>query len=86
MALEQGAGDGLLAVASAVLPLHLFGRESYGARQALMLTPARFVQAAAPALYGVVLDRSAGLAMLLSSGVCLVIFAMTFGLRRKPGL
>ncbi len=86
VALGQGAGNGLLAVASGVLPLHLFGREDYGARQALVLTPARFVQAAAPALYGVVLDRSAGLAMLLSSGVCLVMFAMTFGLRRKPGL
>ncbi|WP_278070534.1 hypothetical protein [Brevundimonas sanguinis] len=82
----QGAGNGLLAVASGLLPLHLFGRENYGARQALMLTPARFVQAAAPALYEVVLDRSAGLAMLLSSGVCLVMAAMTFGLRRKPDL
>jgi hypothetical protein len=73
-------------VASGVLPLHLFGRENYGARQALMLTPARFVQAAAPALYGVVLDHSAGLALLVSSGVCLVMFAMTFGLRQRPGL
>lgn len=86
VALGQGAGNGLLAVASGVLPLHLFGRENYGARQALVLTPARFVQAAAPALYGLVLDRSAGLALLVSSGVCLVMFAMTFGLRRKPGL
>lgn len=86
VALGQGAGNGLLAVASGVLPLHLFGRENYGARQALMLTPARFVQAAAPALYGVVLDRSAGLALLVSSGVCLVMFAMTFGLRQRPGL
>jgi len=86
VALGQGAGNGLLAVASGVLPLHLFGRENYGARQALVLTPARFVQAAAPALYGVVLDRSAELALLVSSGVCLVMFAMTFDLRRKPGL
>jgi len=78
--------NGLLAVASGVLPLHLFGRHNYGARQALMLTPARFVQAAAPALYGVVLDRSAGLALLVSSGVCLIMFAMTFGLRQRPGL
>ena len=86
VALGQGAGNGLLAVASGVLPLHLFGRENYGARQALVLTPARFVQAAAPALYGLVLDRSAGLALLVSSGVCLIMFAMTFGLRRRPDL
>lgn len=82
VALGQGAGNGLLAVASGVLPLHLFGRENYGARQALVLTPARFVQAAAPALYGVVLDRSALLALMVSSGVCLMMFAMTFGLKR----
>lgn len=86
VALGQGAGNGLLAVASGVLPLHLFGRENYGARQALVLTPARFLQAAAPVLYGVVLDRSAGLALLTSSGVCLLMFAMTFGLRPRPGL
>ncbi len=82
VALGQGAGNGLLAVASGVLPLHLFGRENYGARQALVLTPARFAQAAAPALYGMALDRSAGLALLISSGVCMVMFAMTFGLKR----
>ncbi|MBN9478964.1 MAG: MFS transporter [Bordetella sp.] len=86
VALGQGAGNGLLSVASGVLPLHLFGRENYGVRQALVLTPARFLQAAAPALYGVALDRSAGLALLLSSGVCLVMFAMTFGLRRQADL
>lgn len=85
VALGQGAGNGLLSVASGVLPLHLFGRENYGVRQALVLTPARFLQAAAPALYGVALDRSAGLALLLSSGVCLVMFAMTFGLRARAG-
>lgn len=86
VALGQGAGNGLLAVASGVLPLHLFGRENYGARQALLLTPARFVQAAAPALYGVVLDRSAGLALLLSSAICLVMFVMTFGLKPRRDL
>lgn len=84
VALGQGAGNGLLSVASGVLPLHLFGKENYATRQALILTPARFLQAAAPLSYGVLLDRSAGLALLASSAVCVLMFAMTFGLERRP--
>ena len=83
VALGQGAGNGLLSVASGVLPLHLFGKENYATRQALILTPARFLQAAAPLSYGVLLDRSAGLALLASSLVCGLMFAMTFGLERR---
>lgn len=83
VALGQGAGNGLLSVASGVLPLHLFGKENYATRQALILTPARFLQAAAPLSYGVLLDRSAGLALLASSLVCCLMFAMTFRLERR---
>ena len=83
VAVGQGAGNGLLSVASGVLPLHLFGKENYATRQALILTPARFLQAAAPLSYGVLLDRSAGLALAASSAVCLLMFAMTFGLERR---
>ncbi len=83
VALGQGAGNGLLSVASGVLPLHLFGQENYATRQALILTPARFLQAAAPLSYGVLLDRSAGLALLTSSLVCVLMFVMTFGLERR---
>lgn len=84
-ALGQGAGNGLLSVASGVLPLHIFGREHYATRQALLLTPARFLQAAAPLAYGVALDRSALTALALSTAVCLLMFAMTFGLKPAPG-
>jgi len=83
VAVGQGAGNGLLSVASGVLPLHLFGKENYATRQALILTPARFLQAAAPLSYGMVLDRSAGLALAASSLVCALMFAMTFGLERR---
>jgi MFS family permease len=83
VALGQGAGNGLLSVASGVLPLHLFGRDHYAARHALLLTPARFLQAAAPLAYGLALDRSAGFAVAMSSGVCLIMFAATFGLDRS---
>ena len=83
VAVGQGAGNGLLSVASGVLPLHLFGKDNYATRQALILTPARFLQAAAPLSYGVLQDRSAGLALAASSAVCVLMFAMTFGLERR---
>lgn len=86
VALGQGIGNGLISVASNVLPLHLFGRENYAARQALMVTPARFIQSAAPVMFSVLLDRSAGLALAVTSGVCLTMFVMTLGLRRKVGV
>ncbi|MBU2167042.1 MAG: MFS transporter [Alphaproteobacteria bacterium] len=83
VALGQGIGNGLLSVASGVLPLVLCGPDRYGERQARMLMPARFVQAAAPALYGLALERSAALALVLSTAICGVMFAMTFGLKPR---
>lgn len=84
LAVGQGAGNGLLSVASGVLPLYVFGPERYAARQALLLTPARYLQAVAPAAYAIALDASPGVALAASSVVCLVMCALTFGL--KPGV
>lgn len=83
LAIGQGLGNGLLSVASGVLPLRVFGPDRYAVRQAMLLTPARYVQAAAPAAYAVVLDTSVLLALTLSSGVCLVMLGLTFGLDQK---
>lgn len=81
LAVGQGAGNGLLSVASGVLPLHVFGPERYAARQALLLTPARYLQAVAPAAYALALDASPGVALAASGLICLAMFALTFGLR-----
>lgn len=81
LAVGQGAGNGLLSVAAGVLPLHVFGPERYAARQALLLTPARYLQALAPAAYAIALDASPGVALAASSLVCLAMCALTFGLR-----
>jgi MFS family permease len=81
LAVGQGAGNGLLSVASGVLPLHVFGADRYAARQALLLTPARYLQAAAPAAYAVALDVSSGVALAASSLVCLAMCGLTIGLR-----
>ena len=82
MAVGQGAGNGLLSVASGVLPLHVFGPDRYALRQSLLLTPARYLQAAAPAAYALALDVSAPVAMAASSLVCLAMLGLTFGLGR----
>ncbi len=81
LAVGQGAGNGLLSVASGVLPLHVFGPERYAARQALLLTPARYLQAVAPGAYALALDASPGVALAVSSIVCLAMCVMTVGLR-----
>jgi MFS family permease len=80
VAVGQGAGNGLLSIAAGVLPLHVFGPERYAVRQAMVLMPARWLQAAAPAAYALALDVSAGFALAMSSAVCLLMFALTFGL------
>lgn len=80
LAIGQGAGNGLLSVASGVLPLQVFGPDRYAERQALLLTPARFLQAAAPAAYALALDVSMITALVLSGTICLAMLALTFGL------
>lgn len=85
LALGQGAGNGMLAVAKGVLPLSLYGPRDYAYRSAILGRPALFAQIFGPAVYAAALERSAAVALLTSSGLCLVMFAMTFGLSvRRP--
>ncbi|WP_453977294.1 MFS transporter [Brevundimonas sp. Marseille-Q4549] len=81
VAIGQGLGNGLLSVASGVLPLTVFGPDRYARRQALLLTPARYFQAAAPLAYAVAMDVSPYVALAAGSLVCLALFVLTFGLR-----
>lgn len=82
MAMGQGAGNGMLAVAKGVLPLSLYGPANYAYRSALIGRPALFAQIFGPAVFALALERSAALALVGTSTLCLVMFAMTFGLRR----
>lgn len=81
LAVGQGLGNGLLSVASGVLPLHVFGPERYAVRQALVLTPARYLQAIAPAAYALAVEVSPLAALTASSLLCLGMFVLTLGLR-----
>lgn len=81
--IAQGLANGVLAVASGALPLAIYGREHYGYRSALVSTPARIVQTAGPLVFGFAL-QGAGLGALgITGAICLVMFAMTFGLTKR---
>ncbi|HKP78259.1 MAG TPA: MFS transporter, partial [Phenylobacterium sp.] len=84
MAAAQGAGNGMLTVAKGVLPLSLYGPGNYAYRSALIGRPALFAQIFGPALFALALQRSAILAVIATSCLCLVMFAMTFGLNPRP--
>ena len=63
----HGAGNGILTIAKGTLPLVLFGPAGYGARQGLMMVPARVAQAFAPVLFGMLLDSAGSAALWLTT-------------------
>ena len=65
--LLHGAGNGILTIAKGTLPLMLFGPAGYGARQGLMMVPARVAQAFAPVLFGMALDHAGAAALWLTT-------------------
>lgn len=72
--LLHGAGNGVLTIAKGTLPLVLFGVRDYGARQGLLMVPARFAQATAPWLFGLAIDRFGAGALWFSAALGLVAF------------
>jgi MFS family permease len=82
-ALLHGAGNGMITIAKGTLPLALFGPAGYGRRSGLLSAPARMLQAAAPFLFGLLLDRVGIGAIGLSAGLCLAAFGSLFLLRPR---
>ena len=56
-AIIHGLGNGILTIAIGTLPLFFFGAKGYGQRQGMLMVPARLVQAGAPFLFGLALER-----------------------------
>lgn len=73
-ALLHGAGNGILTIAKGTLPLVLFGPQGYGARQGLLMLPARVAQALAPVAFGLCIELWGGRALWLSALGGLVAF------------
>ena len=80
-ALLHGAGNGLLTIARGTVPLALFGPVNYGARTGLLGAPARAAQAAAPLLFGLLLDSMGVWVLAVSAGLCLSALVVLFVLR-----
>lgn len=72
--IAHGAGNGVMTIANGTLPLHLFGAHGYGARQGLLMMPARILQAGAPMIFEALLSRLGPSALLVTSGLGLASF------------
>jgi predicted MFS family arabinose efflux permease len=74
----HGAGSGILTIARGTVPLAIFGPENYGYRLGLLGAPTRVATAAAPLLFGMLIDVygagvlvfSAGLSIAALVGLC----------------
>lgn len=80
----HGAGNGVLTIAKGTLPLVLFGARNYGARQGLLMVPARFAQALSPWLFGLAIDRFDGGALWFSAALGALGLAALMLLRMPP--
>ncbi|WP_404300403.1 MFS transporter [Alicycliphilus denitrificans] len=56
-AVLHGLGNGILTIAIGTLPLLIFGAQGYGQRQGFLMVPARIVQAGAPFVFGLAVER-----------------------------
>lgn len=82
-ALLHGAGNGVMTIARGALPLAVFGPAEYGARQGLIIAPARLLQASAPFFFGWLLDSTGMVAAVaVTSGLSFVALAALQALRR----
>jgi predicted MFS family arabinose efflux permease len=52
----HGAGSGILTIARGTVPLAMFGPENYGYRLGLLGAPSRIAMAAAPLLFGILIE------------------------------
>jgi hypothetical protein len=74
-ALLHGAGSGILTIARGTVPLVIFGPENYGYRLGLLGAPSRFAMAAAPWLFGVLIERYGAGVLIFSSALSLAALA-----------
>ncbi|HZC96245.1 MAG TPA: MFS transporter, partial [Bradyrhizobium sp.] len=83
-AIFHGAGNGILTIARGTLPLAIFGPKNYGYRLGIVGAPARMAQAAAPLLFGLLIDAMGSRALIVSSGLSLAALLALFLLRAGP--
>ncbi|HZR74294.1 MFS transporter [Bradyrhizobium sp.] len=67
----HGAGSGILTIARGSVPLAMFGPDNYGYRLGLLGAPSRVAMAAAPLLFGILIDWYGAGVLVFSSALSL---------------
>jgi len=83
--LLHGAGNGIQTIARGTLPLAVFGPLGYGARQGMIVAPARFLAALAPAAFGFALEAAGKGAVVATAALSLLGLMALLSLRAPPG-
>ena len=79
-----GLGNGILTIARGTLPLAIFGPQNYGYRLGIIGAPARMAQAAAPLVFGLLIDTMGSRVLIVSSALSLSALVALFLLRQNP--
>jgi MFS family permease len=82
-AVFHGAGNGILTIARGTLPLAIFGSQNYAYRLGLIGAPSRMAQAAAPLVFGLLIDSMGSRVLIVSSGLSLAALAALLLLRAR---
>jgi len=83
-AVFHGSGNGILTIARGTLPLAIFGPENYGYRLGIIGAPARMAQAAAPLLFGLLIETMGARVLIVSSALSISALLALFLLRKVP--
>jgi MFS family permease len=82
-AVFHGAGNGVITISRGTLPLAIFGPQNYAYRLGIIGAGARMTQAAAPLLFGFLIDAMGSRVLIVSSALSLVAFAALFMLPER---
>ncbi|SDK05832.1 MULTISPECIES: MFS transporter [Bradyrhizobium] len=83
-AIFHGTGNGILTIARGTLPLAIFGPKDYGYRLGIIGAPARMAQAAAPLLFGLLIDTMGSRVLMVSSALSLAALLALFLVPTTP--
>ncbi len=83
-AIFHGSGNGILTIARGTLPLAIFGPQNYGYRLGIIGAPARMAQAAAPLLFGLLIDVMGARVLIVSSALSIAALLALFLLGKGP--
>src|SRR5882757_2890703 len=83
-AVFHGMGNGILTIARGTLPLAIFGPKDYGYRLGIVGAPARMAQAAAPLLFGLLIDTMGSRVLIVSSALSLLALLALFLVPNHP--